>query len=380
MNTLNVLHVASFSGNIGDNANHAGFKSNLKNKLSPTQLKFTEYEIREVYWGNSKFDSDFVQKANEADLVVIGGGNYFELWVDRSATGCSIDIALKDLEKIETPIIFNALGVDPAQGASVIALDKFRSFLDLVISKPNMILSCRNDGSFEALEKIVGTKYSKAFYHVPDAGLFTKVDDFFHPELVENKKNVLIQVAGDMLDLRFNTALPGTISFERFVHDTAAYIELLVKDVDCNVILCPHIFRDLDVIYKLLGVLDDKTRRTAVKVAPYLQGDVGQSYIFGLYSKCDLVVAMRFHANLCAMGLGVPTIGLVNYRQIEKLYEEMDVVQNVVECNKDTYLNSLVDMTLNHFNGSASIKRPDLEHWKKKLDIFHDYVVEWLKS
>ena len=87
---INILHVASFMGNIGDNANHQGFYNQLRSQIG--DFKITQFEIRETFWGTSSFNHDFANKCNAHDLVIFGGGNFFELWVDHSETGCSINI------------------------------------------------------------------------------------------------------------------------------------------------------------------------------------------------------------------------------------------------------------------------------------------------
>ena len=88
--TLRVLHLASFAGNIGDLANHAGARRMLAERLG-FALKFTDLEIREFYWKQRSFDDAFVAYANSFDLLIIGGGNYFELWVDHSAHPGRVD-------------------------------------------------------------------------------------------------------------------------------------------------------------------------------------------------------------------------------------------------------------------------------------------------
>ena len=89
MSGIRVLHIASFTGNIGDNANHMGFRPWFE-KVSSVSVSWDNLEIREFYWKERKWDMDFVDLANSYDLVVIGGGNYFELWVEDSPTGTSI--------------------------------------------------------------------------------------------------------------------------------------------------------------------------------------------------------------------------------------------------------------------------------------------------
>jgi len=50
---------------------------------------------------------------------------------------------------------------------------------------------------------------------------------------------------------------------------------------------------------------------------------------------------MRFHANVCSMGLGVPCIGLGCYRQIHKLYEELGRSNDCVDVSAPGFLVSL---------------------------------------
>jgi len=152
--TLKTLHLASFIGNIGDNANHNGFYNFLfQNK--DFKFEIDRLEIREFYWKKRFFDKSFVDLVNQYDLLIIGGGNYFELWVENSPTGTSIAIELELLKQIKTTILFNALGVDPGQGISKINIQKFRNFLDLLIERKDFI-SIRNDGAKDTIIEYIG--------------------------------------------------------------------------------------------------------------------------------------------------------------------------------------------------------------------------------
>lgn len=373
---LKVLHVASFTGNIGDNANHTGFRLALETNLG-TNIDYTDFEIRKVFWGEKFFDQDFVDLANNHDLVVIGGGNYFELWVEHSQTGTSIDIAMDFLSKIKSPIVFNALGVDPAQGASDVAVAKFRGFLDFVIDSPSMLLSCRNDGSMKTLMEIVGEKYANNFFHVPDAGFFTEVKDYPHPELSSDKKNVVIQIAGDMLEARFPNVQSDDISYKEFLDSLSNYMVEMSKS-DVNFIFAPHIFRDLNIIDALMNKLPDSVRRGCVAVAPYLLGQKGQDYIFDLYKKADLILGMRFHASVCGLGLGKPCIGLVNYRQIDELYEELGLPEWKVYVNKQGFAQDLLSLSKGMLSGNAKKQEDLLYSLRTKLDAFHLEIKQML--
>ncbi len=374
MKTIKVLHVASFTGNIGDNANHTGFRDKLAKCIGESgHIEYDEFEIRKVFWGQKDFGEDFVNLANSYDLVVIGGGNYFELWVEDSPTGTSISISLDDLRKIETPIVFNALGVDPAQGASEVSLNKFRSFLDYAIANPKILLSCRNDGSMKTLTELVGIKYADSFFHVPDAGFFTKVVNNFHPEIKAENKNILIQLAGDMIDVRFSKSSDCSISYKEFLNEMSSYIQGIANQCNANFILVPHIFRDLDVIHSLIDLLPDDIRRSRLTVAPYLTGQEGQDYIFDLYKKVDLVLGMRFHSSVCAIGQNVNCIGLVNYRQIDELYNELGLEDFKVRVN-ELFSSKLHSLTMKFLNNDITIDSSILDDWENKLSVFHNEI------
>ena len=162
--TLRVLHLASFAGNIGDLANHCGARKMFE-KCLDFNFDIVSLEIREFYWKKRKFDESFIQYANSFDLLIIGGGNYFELWVDGSETGTSIDISAENLSQLHVPTLFFALGVDTGQGYSDQNARRFKHFIDTVIERKNMFVCVRNDGSSLALQQVLGQTISPNSYH-----------------------------------------------------------------------------------------------------------------------------------------------------------------------------------------------------------------------
>ena len=105
---------------------------------------------------------------------MIGGGNYFELWVKNSPTGTSIAIPLKLFKKIKVPIFFNALGVDLGMGASNQTKKNFRYFVNQILSSDQYLLSVRNDGSLNNIKKILEDNCIRKIYLCPDHGFFVK--------------------------------------------------------------------------------------------------------------------------------------------------------------------------------------------------------------
>lgn len=319
MKILKTLHLASFDGNIGDNANHDGFYKHLK-QLEDFEFQIDQLEIREFYWKKRFFDESFVGLVNKYDLLIVGGGNYFELWVENSPTGTSISIELELLKRINTPILFNALGVDPGQGASEVNIQKFRDFLDLLIERDDFI-SIRNDGAKKAIIDYVGEKYLDHIHHTVDAGFFADIPE--PSEYYKSKKYIAINVAYDMQDVRFDN-----ISYEEFIQTFKRFIDrFLNENEDYEIVFVPHIFRDMTFITDLLNILDDEIRRRKVSVAPLLHGQDSFKEVMSIYKGAQIVLANRFHANVCSIGMEKPTIGLVNYKQIQELYNELGSTQ-----------------------------------------------------
>lgn len=342
---LRILHVASFLGNIGDNANHAGFRPWFEGLLN-RPVQWTEFEIRDVYRRVSAFDAEFVRRANSADLVVIGGGNYFELWVDTSPTGTSISIADEHLQQITTPLFFNALGVDAGQGLNEVTKARFTSFLGRLLRSDQFLVSVRNDGAHATLVKYVSKLPLEKVVALPDGGFFADYRDAaLRPESSSKQPKSMkigINLAGDMLPRRF-AGIGDAHSYETFLREFAGALETIwCGNMDAKFVFFPHIFSDLKVYADLLTLLPDHLRRDHARVAAYDAGDEAARVTFFEYATCHLIFGMRFHSNVVAIGNMVPTVGLACYDQIHHLFSELGMRKYLVDVAKPGFTQSLV--------------------------------------
>ncbi len=377
---LKVLHLASFSGNIGDNANHSGFRPWLE-AVAHRKAEWTELEIREFYWKERQFDESFVRLVSDFDLLVIGGGNYFELWVEHSATGTSIDIPSAILAQIRTPIFFNALGCDEGQGTSSIALDKFKIFLDTLTAGSKYLVTVRNDGAMATLRKHLPDSLTEKIHVIPDGGFFLQYEESEAQYLRVSNKRIGINLASDMGEIRFRN-FGKEDGYERFCDEFAHMLQRLAEDdPEIQYIFFPHIYRDLAVVSDVVSRLGDRLRRTRVSCAPYLTGLVGAQHIFGLYRECNLILGMRFHANVCALAMGVPVIGLCNYPQISHLYRELgcrDACVSVSEPGFSIPLGKQIGAALTDAHAFAGIERV-MDEVAQARKSFEPHLAAWLQ-
>lgn len=381
MPSLRIAQLASYRGNIGDQANVVGTRrllaENLRRPIEYTDVEYLEYEP-DPRWGGRRFDDAFVRMANEHDLLMIGGGGFFELAVDKSATGTPIDISIATMERIETPVVFYALGFDTSAGVTPQRLGKFREFLQYTLARPRTLVSVRNDGSLANLRRLLGEETARRIDVVPDGGFFTQVPRCPHPEVPQDKRCIAVNIAGDGLAFRFSDP-PGTeLNFRRFLAGFASVLnELFSRDGDVHVVLMPHIPEDLPVAWRLMQEIGPPQMRRRVTVAPYVLGRAGQDYMFDAYRACELVAGMRFHANVVPIGLGVPTIGLVTHPQVAALYEELGLPERALRASDAEFaprLRRMIEEGLADDPGLRARYARICRALRQQVDAFHGKV------
>lgn len=379
---MKVLHVASFTGNIGDNANHLGMRSKLESVLG-VKPEYTELEIRycyRIYTGEHRwaFDDKFVEQANEHDLIIVGGGNFFEPWLDESATATTINITNERLQKINKPLVFFGVGFDIHKGVSQNNLLKFSLFLKQCIAQPNIFISFRNDGSLKNLKIAYPDRPDlwSAIDIVPDGGFFYSTRASSAPYLPEGRFWG-VNIASDMEALRFPANTPGGLTWTEFLKEYATFLQKnLESNPDLKIIFFPHIFKDVLSIGEFMAYLDDRLCRDRIVVAPFACGWNACDYLFSLYQRCELVMGMRFHTNVCSIAMNVPAIPLVSYPKLSDLYEELNISERVVMVNKAGFSQKLDDniaasdkFSLQNESVIAGLT-PQIESFFKKLKIY----------
>lgn len=374
---MKVLHVASFTGNIGDNANHIGMRSKLESTLG-VKLEYTELEIRycyRIYTGELRwaFDDAFVEKANSHDLVIIGGGNFFEPWLDESATATTINITNERLQQIYKPILFFGVGFDIHKGVTQANLAKFSHFLEQCIAQPNIFLSFRNDGSLKNLKIAYPDRPDlwSAIDIVPDGGFFYSTKASAVPYLPEGRFWG-VNIASDMEVLRFPSNTPGGLTWRGFLQEYASFLQQNLESTpDLRIIFFAHIFKDILSIGEFMTYLDDRLCRDRVIVAPFACGWDACNHLFSLYQHCDLVMGMRFHTNVCSIAMNIPAIPLVSYPKLSDLYEELDLIERVVLVNKEGFSKELYNNVIITNKRSVQTKNKNvIENLNVEIEFF----------
>ncbi len=353
-----IIQLAAYGSNLGDNANIVGMRAMLARNVGEFELSFTDWEMVDYSWGLDTYDQADVDRVNDHDLLIVGGGGFFEIVPSADNwTGTRIAIPRALFEKIRVPVVFHGIGTDTVrEGPADAGVARFKAFLDLLFASDRYLVSTRNDGSLARLKDLVGDAYARRFHVVPDGGFFTEVGDFDHPEIPVGCRAIALNFGGDLLDKRFPVAAAtaaagkgrrsapttpkdyeafrsaGFAGYDAFLDVFSRVLtDFLAADEKLRLVCIPHIYRDIEAAYHFIHRMGFPYARRRIAMAPYLSGRPGQDYVFDLYRKCALSIGMRLHANVVPIGLGVPSIGLSTFPMTADVYRECGIPERALD-------------------------------------------------
>lgn len=332
--SIKILHLASFIGNIGDNASHFGLR-NILNTIFDKPPKIDRLEIRRFYKNyklNDKlyFDENFVKLTCNYDLVFIGGGGFLDFWIENSKTGTTLDISENIFQKIKTPIFISSVGSHPHKDIPEGNIGKFENFLNLILNKNNAKVALRNDGSKTVINNLFGNKYNKLIPEILDNAFFYKPEK--QKFLISKKKYILLNIAKDQVQMK--NMVVGSVNYKFYLSELLKFIKKVIKETDLDILFAPHIFSDYIAIQELLSGLNEFYIRKRIIVSPYVQGDFGCNLIFNLYQKAEFIIGMRFHANVCSMSMEKKSVGLAALDRVDYLYKNMGIKDSLIYLNE----------------------------------------------
>ena len=73
------------------------------------------------------------------------------------------------------------------------------------------------------------------------------------------------------------------------------------------------------------------------------------------------IIGNRFHSNVCGIALNVPTIGILNYNQIEYLYNELKLSNYLIDVRKQYFSKNLIAMVKKVLIEKKSIQEKQAE-------------------
>lgn len=346
-----IRHLATHNTNIGDGALISAIQSRLTG-LCP-EIRFLDDDLMRYanYMGRTRFDADFIQDVNRScDLLLVGGGGLLDGSRSHDQSGMGFNIRPELLRELESPPAFAAVGFNLFSGQKYLHLDRLRRTLEVLAGMEGVLFSTRLDGSLARLRQAVGMDL-EFIQEVCDPGFFVETQPADHLCLDAGRRNILLQLAGDRPDDRFAGERPALgrrwfakprMSYflkelalrrrrfakrqmRRFLKELARGLERVCRREDANLVLCPHLVRDLDICAEFVSLCPKDFSRFRLKVGPVLRGKEDAPGFFDLYRRVDAVIGMRGHSGWCAVGLGTPFVALNSHPKIRGFMKEADL-------------------------------------------------------
>ncbi len=342
---MKIMHIASFQGNCGDILSHSGFYNLLKKILPNENIDVTQIEMRDFYRNSQlrKFDSTFLNEVNTYDLLVIGGGGFFDVQFD-TQSGATMDMGFDFINGVKIPVWINSIGYHELTENEEL-YNKFYNWISYIKTEPNWFISLRNDGSEQRFNKRFNV--NDYFLTVPDNAFWYERKS---PEKKENDKNKRIGLilTNDLFSSGYNHIDKDEVNmiFRQIIN------ELLNKNYDITFFL--HTPQDFFLLPDLCKEISNENLRKHVVVSPYISSIKNSiSRIEPYYNECDLIVSMRFHG--CVLGLlnSIPVLALAGHTQIEDFMTVNGLGENCVIVNDELSNEKLlkkVQLMLAHSN------------------------------
>lgn len=351
-----IYHLASFNGNYGDKISHLG----IYNILNNYDVEIEKEEIRE-YYTNSKlkksFNQEFVDKINNFDLFILGGGGFFDYWVDESNTGTTFNITIELFRKIKVPIFFSSLGAKPHKNIPPGNKEKFKLFLQEIEKKNNCFYFLRNDGTKENLVNNFNINLNSTFISSFDNAFFNK--NFFRKKALNIKQSyVIINIAHDQLLMR--ETYDNDFSVSDFYLNFSKVIDYLSKNY--NILFALHIPTDVTFVQNILNLLSPNILKNKVYIGEYGPSLTITKKIIKSYNNAEFILAGRYHSNITGFLCNTKTIGVPILSRVSALHKSV----NSDGCLTHPYKNILEEVKI------IRKKNELINYQKLKNSIFNE--------
>ena len=403
---MRLIHLANFnSTNVGNGALISGTEESISNDIPSLYLLPESWD--DYTFGLKKFDENFVKMVNVSDGLLIGAAVTFNGQKYQTKTGTRIELPLDLWDKIIKPVIFYGVSFRHWKNQKYNNLNAFRKTFGLILNKENFLISVRNDGTLEWLEKILDRKLSEKVYVIPDPAIYVKTEDRSHPEIYKDKKNIILSLNNEDEVYRFSgrnrellwplmsfwipeksmckiwRSIPG---WDRkrtvFLKNLSGALEMLSKEMDINVILAPHYFDDFKIISRFIPMTPLRFPHQ-VLISTGMARANQSSYFYDLYKKADLSLSMRVHSMSPSIGLGTPTIALTSQSRMTEFLKDSGLETIGLDIFDELLANKLYEKMKYNLD-SSDIARQNLVNTVSRLRArtknFHiDVLLPFLK-
>ncbi|MEQ9404480.1 MAG: polysaccharide pyruvyl transferase family protein [Cyclobacteriaceae bacterium] len=320
---------------------------NKENKNSGDTLLFqTTRDLFDLHFNNIDWtlknlwepvDGETIDLINgEMDCILIGGGGLFlkdQKGAEESVSGWQWNCDTEAVRKIKKPIIIFGVGYN-----------RFRNQEDFdpiftenlkALAEGCIFFGLRNTGSIENIKRYIGEE-NPFFLQACPTTVLSKIYDRIQ---IENSEKILsFNLSYDRPKYRFGDRE------KEILEDLASFLRYAHENSDYNI----HITLHKHIDGEILKYLPDNLTFELINLT-----ESSANEIMEYYSKIDLAVGMRGHAQLIPFGLNKKMISIVSHNKMQYFLD--DIKLNLgADVESSSFLDDLISK-FNEVKDSASI-------------------------
>ncbi len=284
----------------------------------------------------------------ESDIVLLAnGGDCFSDTTSKSLVKYVLTfMQYIIMSMLNKPYIFLPQTVTPFKRQLSEHLAKF------VLNKSTLIMARENETA-KYLETI-GIDKRKIFL-IPDMAFvmdpcsLEHINKILKEESVEENQNVIGITLRDIV----KDGNLDKLTYEKYVDNMRKMIDYLIRHFDATVLLIPHIGIDHSKreINDVLNGIKNKNRIYCINRHEYATEELK-----GIIGRCDLFIGAYMHANIAALSMCVPTVGLGYSYKFQGIFEMMDQKKYVLNHKNLTY-EELISKVEDAWNNREKIRK-----------------------
>ena len=326
--TTKLVHLANFnSTNIGNGALIFGTERALREDWE-SDVQFLSEPWDDYTFGLKSFDANFVSSINRADGLIVGAAVTFNGREYLSNAGMRFDLPYELWPTLTKPVVFYGISYRVWPNQTYHHLDQLKRAMDYILQSPRMMFSVRNDGTKPWLESLLDYKSDKIEV-IPDPALYVPAADSWHPELMDGRVNLLISLNNEDEAYRFGTGPDCVVRKENYLKHLVHAIEMLSRDWDLNIILCPHYFDDYRIMSEFISLFPPRLSHQTI-ISSGLLKVLRTPYFYDLYAKADVALSMRIHSLSPAIGLETTVLALSSQTRMSEFMSVAGLQEFVV--------------------------------------------------
>lgn len=337
-----IFHYSAFGlSNAGDNILVPALRKSIEKRCG-NKYRFMSRNVRKTF---TRIEGYMLNKTKGA--IIGGGGLFLKDTNPNDVSGWQFPISKDDIEKITVPVVLLGVGYNRFRGQEPFA-ECFKDNINAMVEKASFV-GLRNNGSIRELKKYLREDLKeKLVFHPCATTILSKLYDVSG---YKKEDFIALECAFDRVHLRYGKKK------EKILNSIAK----VTKELSETYRIKYYVHCECDL--KMLPYLDKyNVKYEIVK----LNGNSSIDRFLETYSKPQLVIGMRGHAQMIPFGCNTPILSIISHDKLKYFLEDIGHTEWGVDVLSDDFEKELLN-TSNYILNNKDKIHIEIEEAQNKL-------------